>query len=110
MSSLEEGYCSFPDECVLFGLDALSSKTHDIWSAIFYFCCLSRQHDGLTSLWSQTDLVQTLPLPVHSCVTLGKQLNLSVPEFPNLKFFFKYEDSNSKYIRELLRRIQEVFT
>lgn len=35
MSSLEEGYCSFPDECVLFGLDALSPKTHDISNILF---------------------------------------------------------------------------
>lgn len=39
---------------------------------------------GHYCLWNQNVRVQTLALPLNSCVTLDKSLNLSVPRFPRL--------------------------
>lgn len=36
-------------------------------------------------LWNQSALVHILALPLASCVTFGKVLNLPVPRFPYLE-------------------------
>ena len=49
--------------------------------------------------WSQMACVQIQLPPLIGCVTLGKLINLSVPQFPGL---LKKGDSNSDHLAGLL--------
>lgn len=54
-------------------------------------------------MWTvKLDWVQVCMLQFTSCVTMGKSLNLSVPQFSQLN----YEDNSSTYIHRIVMRIK----